>query len=243
MSALDATALLAAWEAGVSKHPLQRALALLATAWPEKSADEWAAVSIGERDRRLLQLREELFGANLDAIAGCPQCPTRLELSLSTSELRAPAPQEPSRTEPFCLRVEDYELTYRLPTTADLLDVVEQAGQARDCLLERCIRAKRGDSEVPASTLPASLVELVGHRMVQADPQTEIEIALTCPGCSHRWTAVFEISAFLWGEIEDWAERLLMDVHSLARAYGWSERDILSMSARRRRLYLEMAGA
>jgi hypothetical protein len=54
---------------------------------------------------------------------------------------------------------------------------------------------------------------------------------------------VFDVVSYLWGEIEDWAERLLRDVHSLAAAYGWSERDIVGMSALRRRLYLELANA
>jgi hypothetical protein len=32
----------------------------------------------------------------------------------------------------------------------------------------------------------------------------------------------------------------LNDVHDLARTYGWSEKDILEMSAVRRRYYLEV---
>jgi hypothetical protein len=39
-----------------------------------------------------------------------------------------------------------------------------------------------------------------------------------------------------------WVRRLLREVHTLALAYGWREADILNMSARRRRFYLEMAG-
>ena len=36
--------------------------------------------------------------------------------------------------------------------------------------------------------------------------------------------------------------RLLRQVHTLAMAYGWREIDILSMSALRRQVYLEMLG-
>jgi hypothetical protein len=76
--------------------------------------------------------------------------------------------------------------------------------------------------------------------MAEADPQAEVRIALSCPGCSNQWSSVFDIVAFLWGEIEDWAQRLLLEVHALASAYGWSERDIVAMGPRRRRFYLEM---
>jgi hypothetical protein len=54
---------------------------------------------------------------------------------------------------------------------------------------------------------------------------------------------LFDVVSYFWGEIEDWAMRLFRDVHSLAAAYGWSEREIIGMSARRRRLYLELANA
>ncbi|HUD55174.1 MAG TPA: hypothetical protein VMR02_08095 [Terracidiphilus sp.] len=44
-------------------------------------------------------------------------------------------------------------------------------------------------------------------------------------------------------QIEARARRLLYEVHTLAAAYGWSEREILSLSAPRRALYLEMVRA
>jgi hypothetical protein len=39
------------------------------------------------------------------------------------------------------------------------------------------------------------------------------------------------------------ARALLAEVHSLARAYGWTEPEILALSPQRRAAYLEMAGA
>ena len=43
--------------------------------------------------------------------------------------------------------------------------------------------------------------------------------------------------------MEGRAKRLLMDVHLLARAYGWSEAEVLALSPARRRFYLEMVEA
>jgi hypothetical protein len=51
------------------------------------------------------------------------------------------------------------------------------------------------------------------------------------------------IASYLWGEIDDWARRVLRDIHVLASAYGWRESDILDMNARRRETYLQMLGA
>lgn len=242
MVALNATSLLTAWERGVSQHPVQRAVTLLALAWPQRSVDEWSRASIGERDRQLFQLREELFGSTLEAIASCPKCGERLELAFSTNDLLTRTGETSASREPMCLKSGNYEVNYRLPTSADLLAVADNPGQARELLLERCIEARNDDVVIRASALPDALVKELGEKMADADPQAEVQIALDCSACSHHWATVFDILSYLWGEIEDWAHRLLRDVHSLASAYGWSERDILSMSATRRRLYLELSG-
>ena len=83
----------------------------------------------------------------------------------------------------------------------------------------------------------------VTERMSQADPQADVKLGLDCPACGHDWLVTFDILSFLWSEIETWAQRMLRDVHILARSYGWREADILAMSAFRRQCYLEMLGA
>ena len=79
--------------------------------------------------------------------------------------------------------------------------------------------------------------------MADADPQAQIKLALVCPGCSYAWHALFDVAAFLWSEVHAWAKRILYEVHTLARAYGWREADILAMSARRRQIYLDLVGS
>jgi hypothetical protein len=39
------------------------------------------------------------------------------------------------------------------------------------------------------------------------------------------------------------AERVLLDVHALARAYGWTESEVLRLTPARRSAYLQMAAA
>jgi len=65
-------------------------------------------------------------------------------------------------------------------------------------------------------------------------------LELSCPVCRQNWRLSFDIGAFLWAEINSLAKRLLREVHTLARAYGWREADILSMSATRRQAYIEL---
>jgi hypothetical protein len=76
--------------------------------------------------------------------------------------------------------------------------------------------------------------------MLKLDAQANVQLDLHCPACQRGWTAAFDIVAFFWGELDAWAQRLLVEVHKLASAYGWSEADILGMSQVRRNLYLNI---
>src|SRR5438874_7789021 len=88
MRALSATELLSVWESGSSQVPLQRALSILAAASPEASSDSLARLTIGQRDARLLALREMTFGSELTGVTDCPECGEKIELSFNSSNVR-----------------------------------------------------------------------------------------------------------------------------------------------------------
>lgn len=242
MSAEHAGTLLAAWEAAAAQPPLQRALTLLAAARPERSHDDWLHVPIGERDRQLLALRAALFGPRIDALADCPRCGEQLELDFDAGQITVPA--SAARSE-VTVEAHGYRLRCRTPDSADLLAAAALPDDAaRALLLERCVtQALKEGTAVAPSALPAALRTEVERALAGADPQAEIGIALACPACAHEWTIEFDVLAYLWSELDEWAGRLLRDVHELASAYGWSERDILGMSAARRGWYLDMLAA
>jgi hypothetical protein len=83
-------------------------------------------------------------------------------------------------------------------------------------------------------------MELIARRMADCDPRANIELALECPACGHNWEALFDVVSFFWKEIEAWSRRVLGEVHALASAYGWTEREILALSPWRREFYLQM---
>ena len=78
--------------------------------------------------------------------------------------------------------------------------------------------------------------------MSEEDPQADIRMNLICPACTNKWETRFDIVGYLWAEIDNWAYRLMGEVVVLARAFGWQEKDIVNMSARRRHLYIQMLG-
>lgn len=89
MQGLSAAELLDAWELGLTQPSLQRALTLLAAATPDIRLESLYDLSIGERDARLLTLREHTFGPQLDSLTTCPGCNERLELTFDVSDIRA----------------------------------------------------------------------------------------------------------------------------------------------------------
>src|SRR5262245_49573902 len=98
MHALSATEVLSVWESGNNQSPLQRALGILAAACPEASVESLADLTIGQRDARLLALRERMFGAELTGITDCPDCGENVQLSFKCSDIlsqpEAEAPTE-----------------------------------------------------------------------------------------------------------------------------------------------------
>ena len=248
MRALSAAELLEVWEAGFAQAPTERALALLVAACPESSRDDLAALSIGQRDARLLRLREGLWGSQMTAVVMCPGCRDRSELALETREILACS--QPTPPGDIVLSGAGYDVTFRLPTSLDVIAATDQAaptpGQEAcvKLLFQRCLlSAQHGDAAVTPDELPPEMVAEVLKCMGEADALADIQLQVTCPSCERGWTALFDIVSFLWTEIEVWAWRILSDVHTLASVYGWSERDILNLSPTRRQFYLEMVGA
>ncbi len=244
MRALSASELLEVWERGWAQPPIPRAMTLLALAHPEMPPESLARFSLGERNASLLLLRERIFGPQLFSLAKCGGCSEPLELTFTVADILAA--NRPEAVEPLVVRHDDYEVQIRLPNSEDLLAATHGNGSAdtRRLLFDRCVLAAHHHSEaITASQLPAEIVNAAEERMAQADPQADVQLALSCPRCGHRSQAHFDIVSFLWNEINAWACRLLRQVHALASAYGWRESEILAMSPWRRQLYIEMIKA
>jgi len=242
MRALSSAELLNVWERGLAASPTQRALTLLASACPDTPPDTLAELSIGQRDARLLTLREWTFGPQFVSTTVCPGCDERLELAFNVQDLRI-ADSTGELADPLSLSVQDYEVRCRLPDSTDLAAIAHQpdVAAARQALLQRCVlSARRRQEEVVADQLPDEVVQALVEKMAEADPLANIVLAMSCPACQQRWQAVLDIVAYFWSELNAWALRLLREVHTLAAAYGWAEAEIVAMGPARRRIYLDM---
>lgn len=225
----------------------RRGLMLLAVTHPDLTPSERESISVGRRDSALLALREALFGADLSALTECPACGERVELTLSCKALREG--DESEAPGPLCVAEGDWEARFRLPNSGDLAALEEtslglstpdavETGAAH--LLERCLASVtcKGASQEPGA-IPGELIERIAAAMAAADPMSDIRLSLNCPSCGHGWEEPFDIVPFLWSELKLWAERTLQEIHLIASTYGWTEQQILSLSAERRAAYIE----
>jgi hypothetical protein len=241
MRRLSAHDIVRVWDWGQEKHALDRALLLLALAEPKLTPAQIATLSIGQRNTRLLTLRGKTLGAALQGIASCPACGMTLEFSLEVPALLRPEPA----TQEYQLSGPDFELRCRLPNSLDLAAILGlgDRGAARRLLIERCVvEAAYAGQPIDPAALPDSVIPALAEAVTEHDPQAEMRIRMDCPQCEHSWSSLFDIVSFFWAEIDGLARRLLEEVHTLARAYGWRESEILSMSAAHRQAYLEMVG-
>ena len=236
--ALDDSQLLDTWDRAASLHRPWRELAVLASA-SDTAIDELARLPIGERDRRLLQLRMGAFGAQMECETLCPRCDTRLELSVDGRALLVPEPT--LREADFELSDDDVTVRFRLPNSVDIdACASESVHHAAQRLAERCIAVVASRNAQVVSPISPQLRDRIGERMAALDAQADVTFDVRCAACQHEWQSPFDPAAFLMADVEAYVARLTSEVHVLARAYGWTESSILAMSAARRKRYLAL---
>jgi len=244
MRPLSVQEMIRVWERGNSRSPIDQALLLLDAGGAEDSLSHSAKLHVGERDRRLLQLREKTFGSHLSCSIDCPCCSENLQFELETRQiLQAPLLEQ---TETFRKDADDLTADFRLPNSEDLIEGVNAASpeEGRSRILERCIlNVRKRGAEVRFDQLSSDDIEKLSALMGASDPQAETRFSVQCLSCGKTWQVTFDITSFLWKEISVRARRALSEVHVLASAYGWNEAEILGMSAARREFYLQMVNS
>ena len=204
---------------------LDKIRALLDLTCPDGSFESETA---GARNSRLLRLRRMTFGRRMACLATCPACAEVMEFDLDTDDFRYQA-----QTEPVFVEHDGYELQFRLPTLSDVEAAARAPAPAR-VLMEACLM-----SPGPVDLDDPDLQDAVSRGFDRADPLGCITIETACPACTARAMPVLDPAGLLWEEYAASARQIEEDVHILARAYGWAERDIMALPNARRRRYVE----
>jgi len=247
MKPLLTSELFSVWEQSLDLPMLSRALLLLTKACGVHDIRHIEAMSIGERDARLLVLREWMFGKRMQHVSHCPACKEKVEWETNTTDLRV---QNFENTpEEKILQTSDnaFEIKFRLINSRDIMEVMKDNPTSENIsnkLLRNCIIEVNKDGEkMNKEEVPIVVLRSLENEMTKLDPQADIQMTLDCPACKHKWSVGFDIVSWFLTEINHWAKQMLQEVFLLARFFGWSEKDILNMTPRRRSLYLQMINA
>jgi hypothetical protein len=237
-----ATDLLEAWDAGQGLHAIDRALILLAFAYPLRPWADLCALPLGERNRLLLEARAQSFGPLLDIVSECPSCAEQVEFEFCfpLADFAPTVPREISTT-----LAHGGGLSLRLPNSWDLAAVAEASSpeEAQAQLLVRCVIEPGTHADAATAAERRELAESLSRAIEAHDPLASISFPLQCTGCREPWSASFDPVEYIWREVAQRVRVLVSEVDALARAYCWSEREILSLTPARRRLYLEQVRA
>jgi hypothetical protein len=240
----SAAELLSLWEQGLDLSLLRRTLLLLELTDPELAQEGADKLSIVDRDKRLFQMRRWLFGSDFRNIIDCPKCADRMEWEMHMDHLYEGSTEYSGNSGEYELEVENYKIRFRLPNSQDMMQILPAQNKPvgdPDSLIKKCIvEIKLKNRKLSSKKLPGKIQNALQSEIEKLSSAADIRMSITCHSCGYQWEAVFDIMRYLWAEIDNWAHRMFRDVYTLASAFGWSEKEILSMDAARRQIYVEM---
>lgn len=190
---------------------------------------------VGDIDALIVALRAELLGDRLIAEGACGSCASSVDVDCGIAdylEFNRPRPSrlaEPA-DQPGWWRLRRTATTFRLPTAGDVLAAAQEGG-GRAALIAACVQGEASGSALRA----------VERAMSRLAPVLRTIVRGKCPECAAPVDLDVDASGLCLAELGFLAGTVLDEVHLLAAAYHWTERDILDLPSARRTAYAERA--
>ncbi len=188
---------------------------------------------VGDRQCIMRQLGIALGFDRLWLTCTCSSCQSGFDIDLRQSDL--PTKDAGTGFPSDTATIGGRSRTIRVPTGADQAAISDIAGEeeAIVALLARIV-----DPATPAEIRSLDTAEITRlERMVERmSPEVSGEIVTACPECRNENRVA--VDPDLWVDLI--RDSLLAEVHVIASAYHWTEREILDLPITRRRRYLEL---
>lgn len=193
-----------------------------------------ATLSASDRDGALAALHRARWGDRIVASLACTGCGAMNDLSFQLSTLQRQLWQAAEPTRAVAPRALDDAQGghWRLPG-ADDEDAAAQLGvvAGRAQLLALVCSDMQPDAQAALLADP----QTAGERLEALAPLLDVDLEARCTECGHTQLARFDIQSFVLQRLLDEREAVLGEVHALARGYGWSLHEILSLPCSLRR--------
>jgi len=196
---------------------------------------EAARLTLAEVDRVLAAIYRSLYGDEVECHVNCASCGSPYTMSFTLTDMWDALTETSAEDEQLLAELEGPDergvfglgaLRFRLPTGEDLLEAAAGGPEGvAAALRSRCVLAEddgRGD-------------ETLDRAMSLTGPTFDTDLEGACPECGAEQSVPFRLEEFLLAALRRESAMLAREVHELARAYGWSRREILEMTRRERR--------
>jgi hypothetical protein len=215
--------------------------------------DTWNAALRGSRRDRIVHLTGYVLGASaaeapwdvatgsllelvrearvrsepVETVLACDACGTPIEVPVVVDDLLS----RPATTTPPGNAPNAAGLRATIPMVYDVAAAAAREADAASVLARAC--------GVDALTRPER--QRVLQALDEAHPLLAPSVVIECPTCGHGSEAAIDAVDLAWAVVAEQASALLDDVVVLARAYGWSEAEVMAVPGDRRALYRRAA--
>jgi len=201
-------------------------------------------LTVGKRIECLLNLVSPEEQTKIAVIFACQNanCGQELEIELSLDEIFS-LQEEAYADEQVSMKVGDKQLGLRRPTAADQLTWLKSGFANEETALQTMI----GTLLLPGPDGPFVFEDVVAAQasgieqlLDDSDPLIDFKVEVHCPYCETARMFEIDLEDLSLRRLRQAQLRLLRSVHSLARHYHWSEKEIFSVPYWRRAHYLSL---
>lgn len=195
------------------------------------------ALSVPDRRLLMVELAQALGVSFLQSTYACENCrePFHVFLDLARLPLYPDGPRDASAV----IATTAGSVRVRVPTGADQIRIshLDDDASAVRLLVALCV-SPSGDCSAGDLTAQLSSEDLaaVDAMLEELAPNIPWAAEAGCPECQHL--NIIPIDAAAW--LPRLADGPLGDIHEIAMAYGWSERDIVALTRTQRLKYLAL---
>jgi hypothetical protein len=196
-------------------------------------------LTVGDRERLLLAVCERVLGPRIDLVVTCTSasCGALSEIPIRFADAMGHDSAEPQsqRVVDLDAHGQTWRARCRPPTGADQERAARLRDHASRSLILDCVLELTDPSgqTIPTGDLPGAFEASIAEALLAFDSAAESRIAMNCPACGRPIDAVLDSYSILRMGVCG-TPGIYDEVYRMARAYHWSEAEILSLPIDRR---------
>ncbi len=204
----------------------------------ESAVSASGSISIADRDQILLAVYLNTYGTKVETTATCSLCNCPFDIGFSLTELADELvhvnPAGLNEADPSFPFKTSNGMKFRLPAGEDELAVMGMNPEAAErALFKRCM-------PVDTTTFNADIIQ---KAMQKVAPLLDTEFETQCPECSGKQAFHFNLQQYLLTSLINERDKLVAEIHLLAKSYGWGLNEILELPRNVRNSYVSLAGS